>query len=166
VGGIVTRVKRMKIKSGPNAGKVMARFVLEDLKGGVNVAVFADALRKFDAQLVEDAAVVVGGTVRERGGEVELTLERLTPLEKASTRLISELRIDLPSDASKGSLLRLRDLLAEHPGDARIVFTMATAGGPPVEIVPLPRFRVDVSPELEQQIERIVGAGRVARVGA
>ncbi len=165
VGGIVTRVKRMKIKSGPNAGKVMARFVLEDLRGGVNVAVFADALKRFDAQLVEDAAVVVGGTVRERGGEVELTLERLTPLDKASTRLISELRIVLPEQTSKGALLRLRDLLAEHPGDAAIVFTMATERGAPIEIVPSRRFRVDFSPELEEQIERIVGAGSVARVG-
>jgi DNA polymerase-3 subunit alpha len=165
VGGIVTRVKRMKIKSGPNAGKVMSRFVLEDLRGGVNVAVFAEAMKRFDAQLVEDAAVIVGGTVRERGGEVELTLERLTPLERASTRLISEVRIVLPEMTSKGTLLRLRDLLAEHPGEAGVVFAMAVDAGSPIEIVPSQRFRVDYSADLEAQIERLVGPGSVARVG-
>ncbi|MEZ5314477.1 MAG: DNA polymerase III subunit alpha [Thermoanaerobaculia bacterium] len=42
VGGIITRISRIKIKSGANAGRVMGRFVLEDLTGGIQATLFAD----------------------------------------------------------------------------------------------------------------------------
>ena len=80
VGGLVTRISRAKIKSGQNAGRVMGRFVLEDLHGALPVTVFADQLQRFDALLVEDAAVIVKGQVRERGAENEMTLEEMTLL--------------------------------------------------------------------------------------
>src|SRR5206468_9468619 len=40
VGGMVTNLKRIKIKSGPNAGRFMGRFVLEDLTGTLPVTLF------------------------------------------------------------------------------------------------------------------------------
>ncbi|MCM2269780.1 MAG: DNA polymerase III subunit alpha, partial [Thermoanaerobaculia bacterium] len=165
VGGLVTRVKRIKIKGGPNAGKAMARFVLEDLHGSLQVAVFVDALKRYDAELVEDAAVVVRGTVRERGGEVEMMLEDLTLLEQAATRLVRELRVDLPADLPRGTLLKLRDLVAEHPGDAHLVLNLRLAHEGDVRIVPERRFRVDYSPELVGEIEALVGRGAVVPVG-
>jgi len=166
VGGLVTRVKRIKIKTGPNAGKVMARFVLEDLHGGVQVAVFVDALRRYDERLVEDAAVIVRGSARERGGEVEILLEELTALDQAATRLIHALRVELTPDLPKSTLVRLRDLIAEHPGNASLVFSLRLEGERGVEISPERRFFVDYSPQLEAEIEALVGPGSVARVGA
>ena len=84
VGGLVTRLKRVKIKSGPNVGRVMGRFVLEDLEGSLNVTLFADKLQKFEPFLVEEAAVLVRGQVRERGSEVEMTAEDVVPLARAA----------------------------------------------------------------------------------
>jgi len=165
IAGLVTRVKRVKIKSGPNAGKVMARFVLEDLHGGVQVAVFVEALRRYDEQLVEDAAVIVKGTGRERGGEVELLLEELTPLDEAATRLVRSLRVALDPDLPKGTLVRLRDLLAEHPGNASLVLSLRLEDERDVEISPERRFWIDYSPELAAAIEALVGVGSVARLG-
>ena len=164
-GGLVTRVKRIKIKSGPNAGKVMARFVLEDLHGSLQVAVFVDALKRYDAQLVEDAAVVVRGVVRERGGEIEMLLEALTPLDQAATRLVRELRVELPPGLPRGTLLKLRDLVAEHPGEASLVLTLRMENEANVRIVPERRFRVDYSPQLVGEIEALVGHGSVVPVG-
>jgi DNA polymerase-3 subunit alpha len=165
VGGLVTRVKRIKIKSGPNAGKVMARFALEDLYGGLQVAVFVEALKRYDAALAEDAAVIVRGSVRERGGEVEMMLEELTPLDEAATRLVRELRVDLPPDLPRGTLLKLRDLVAEHPGDAHLVINLRLDAEGDVRIVPERRFRVDYSPELVGRIEALIGRGAVVPVG-
>ncbi|HLF57249.1 MAG TPA: DNA polymerase III subunit alpha [Thermoanaerobaculia bacterium] len=164
VGGLVTRLKRIKIKSGPNAGKVMARFVLEDLQGAVDVAVFVDALRRFEALLVEDSAVVVRGSVRERGGEVELTLEDVTSLDSAARGLVRELRVSLSPALGKSTLLRLRDLLAEHPGETAIVFGLRLDPETDVQIVPERRFRVAYTPELTAAIEQLVGPGSVAPV--
>jgi DNA polymerase III subunit alpha len=159
VGGLVTRVKRVKIKSGPNAGKVMARFALDDLTGSIGVAVFADALRRYDALLVEDAAVLVRGTVRDRGGEVELTVEEISPLDQEAGRLVRELRIQLPEATDRSTLLRLRDLLAEHPGRAEIVLALDVEEDRRIEVAPAARFRVDYTPELVQAIHEVVGPG-------
>jgi DNA polymerase-3 subunit alpha len=164
VGGLVTRLKRIKIKSGPNAGKVMARFVLEDLQGGVEVAVFADSLRRFESRLVEDAAVLVRGAVRERGGEVEMTLEELVPLDAAARGLVRELRVELRQELDAGRLLRLRDVLAEHPGETAVRIDLWRDPSTRVEILPAARFRVAYTPELTEAIERIVGAGAVLPV--
>ncbi|HEX9800586.1 MAG TPA: DNA polymerase III subunit alpha [Thermoanaerobaculia bacterium] len=164
VGGLVTRVKRIKIKGGPNAGKVMARFVLEDLHGAMQVAVFVDALKRYDALLAEDTAVVVRGNARERGGETELQLEEMTPLDEAATRLVRELRVELGGALPKSTLLRLRDLLAEHPGTASLVFAMRLDGETDVRIVPERRFRVDYSAELVGAIEALVGPGSVVPI--
>ena len=166
VGGLVTRVKRIKIKTGPNAGKVMARFVLEDLDGGLQVAVFVDALKRCDTLLSEDMAVVAKGTLRDRGGEVEMTLDELTQLDRASHALVTELRVTLTPDLPRGTLLRLRDLLAEHPGPAQLVFDLRIDAETGVRIVPERRFRVGYTPELASAIEDLVGTGAVVCRGA
>jgi DNA polymerase-3 subunit alpha len=165
VGGLVTRIKRAKIKSGPNAGKVMGRFVLEDLSGSLNVTLFVDALRKYEALLVEDAALVVRGTVRERGGEHELSAEELIPLERAARRLVTGVRVALPGEASKGLLVQLRDLLADHPGEASVKLVIRAGSGEAVEIEAGERLRVDYTAELAAALERLVGVGNVERLG-
>ena len=165
VGGLVTRVKRVKIKSGPNAGKVMGRFVLEDLTGGLNVTLFVDALRKFDPLLVEDAAVLVRGTVRERGGEVELTAEDVEPLEQAATRLVTGVRVAIGTEMPQRTLLRLRDVIAEHPGDAPVTFLVRLGDERAVEVAPEEKYRVAYSSELVAEIEALLGSGSVERLG-
>ncbi len=165
VGGLVTRVKRVKIKNGANAGKVMARFVLEDLTGGVQATAFAEALRKYDPLLTEDMAVVVKGQVRERGSEVELTVEEMVPLERAARRLITGVRVDLPRALSRKELLALRELLAEYPGDAPVCLTTRLASGADVEVAAETRLRVDYSPELVHAVEGLLGRGSVHRLG-
>jgi DNA polymerase-3 subunit alpha len=162
VGGLVTRVKRVKIKSGANAGKVMARFVLEDRHGGLAVTAFVEALKKYDHLLVEDAAVIARGLIRERGGEVEMMLDELVPLDQARVSLVTELRVALGGELPKRKLLALRDLLAEHPGGATVVFSMRLDDDTSVRIEPEGRFRVDYTPELAAAIENLVGAGTVA----
>lgn len=165
VGGLVARVKRAKIKSGPNAGKVMARFVLEDLTGSLNVTVFADALRKYDPLLIEDAAVIASGVVRERGGELEMTIEEMTPLDRAATRLVTGVRVRLERELPRRALIQLRDLLADHPGDAPVSFAVRLDSGTDIEIAAEPRFRVEYSTELASAIEGVVGRGAVERLG-
>ncbi|KAB2965447.1 MAG: DNA polymerase III subunit alpha [Thermoanaerobaculia bacterium] len=165
IGGLVTRVKRLKIKSGANAGKVMARFVLEDLAGGVNATAFAEALKKYDSLLVEDAAVVVRGAVRERGSEVEISVEEITPLDRAARRLITGVRVELKRELSRREMLELRELLAGHPGDAPVTLATRLPSGVDVEIAAEARFRVEYSSELVGAVESLVGRGSVHRLG-
>ncbi|MEO8276928.1 MAG: OB-fold nucleic acid binding domain-containing protein, partial [Thermoanaerobaculia bacterium] len=164
VGGLVTRISRNKIKSGPNAGRVMARFVIEDLTGSLPVTLFADMLQRYDSMLQEDAAVIVKGQVRERGAEVEMTIEEMTLLARAVERLVSGLRVSLDRELPQTEMLRLRDLLTDHPGDAAVEFEVRL-GEELVLISPLQRFKVNATPALLSRIEGIVGAGKVHRLG-
>lgn len=164
VGGLVTRMKRVKIRSGANAGRVMGRFVLEDLEGSLDVTVFADALQKYEHQLVEEAVVIAKGQVRDRGAETEMTLEELVPLARAAEQLVTGVRVLLDRELSRRELMALRDLLTEHPGSAPVRLAVEVEGRA-VSILPPEQFRIDLSPELLQELERMVGAGRVERLG-
>ena len=104
VGGLITRIRHNRIKSGPNTGRQMARFVLEDLVGTVPVAVFADKLQEYDSLIREEAIVVVKGSARDRGAEVELNLEELVSLEQAEDELVDEFRLDLSTRMSTGKM--------------------------------------------------------------
>jgi len=162
VGGLITRIRQNKIKSGPNAGRMMARFVLEDLAGTVPVAVFADKLQEFGSLIKDELIVVVKGSARDRGAEVELTLEDLFSVEQAEDELVDELRLDLSARLSTSKMLELRDLLMENSGDLPIRMSLLLDGRQ-VTITPEDRFRVRLDDGLIESIERIIGPGTVKK---
>jgi DNA polymerase-3 subunit alpha len=165
VGGLVTRLKRVRIKTGPNAGRLMGRFVLEDLEGGVSVALFADQLQRFNHLLHEEAAVIVKGAVRDRGAERELTAEEITPLDEATRSLLSGLEVTVEGPLATGDVLRLREVLIEHPGEVPVTFCVRV-GEQDVRIAPEKRFRVRADGELSRSIEGILGEGSVRELYA
>src|SRR5207237_7585608 len=68
IGGIVSQIKRSKIKKGPNEGKLMAKFVLDDQYGSVDVVVFSDLYAKYARWLENGVAVLLTATVKDTGG--------------------------------------------------------------------------------------------------
>ncbi len=162
VGGLVTRMRRNKIKSGPNAGRLMGRFVLEDLEGAVPVAVFADQLQKYGDLLKEEAIVLVKGQARDRGSEVELNVEEVVSLEASDDLQVSEIELNLRSGLSTSEMLQLRDLLIEHAGDTPVRMNIAFEEGR-VRISPQKRFKVQFEGGLERSIEAILGRGSVCK---
>ncbi len=68
IGGIVSQIKRSKIKKGPNEGKLMAKFVLDDQYGSVDVVVFSDLYSKYVRWLDNGVAVLLTASVKDTGG--------------------------------------------------------------------------------------------------
>ena len=68
IGGIVSQIKRSKIKKGPNEGKLMAKFVLDDQYGSVDVVVFSDLYAKYVRWLDNGVAVLLTASVKDTGG--------------------------------------------------------------------------------------------------
>src|ERR1051326_5871389 len=68
IGGIISQIKRSKIKKGPNEGKIMAKFVLDDQFGSVDVVVFSDLYAKYAKWLENGVAVLVTASVKDTGG--------------------------------------------------------------------------------------------------
>ena len=105
---------------------------------------------------------MVKGAARDRGAEVELTLEELVSLEKAEDELVDELRLDLSSRMSTGKMLELRDLLVENSGDLPVRMSLRLDGRQ-ITITPEDRFRVRLDDGLIESIERILGPGTVEK---
>lgn len=160
IGGIVTRLRRLKIKSGANTGRLMGRFVLEDLHGSVPAALFADAMQRCAAAVEDGAAVLVKGTLRGRGAEAELAVEEVTPLEQVAHGLISTVELRLRPDLTAGELLRLRDTLVENSGEVPVTLRVEISGFD-VSIRPQERFRVQWAPGLLSALEGLLGRGSV-----
>ncbi len=68
IGGIVSQLKKSKIKKGPNEGKVMAKFILDDQRGSVEVVVFSDLFSKYARWLDNGMAVLLTALVKDTGG--------------------------------------------------------------------------------------------------
>lgn len=121
---------------------------------------FADALARYEGLFQEDRTVLVSGLVRDRGSEIELTVEEMEPLERAAAGLLREVELTLADGLSRREMLRLRDVLIEHRGKTPVSFC-----------VELPRRRLRIEPPanytvrfdeaFQRSVEEVLGAGRV-----
>jgi DNA polymerase III subunit alpha len=68
IGGIVGQLKKSKIKKGPNEGKLMAKFILDDQHGSVEVVVFSDLFQKVARWLENGVPVLLTAAVKDTGG--------------------------------------------------------------------------------------------------
>jgi DNA polymerase-3 subunit alpha len=160
LGGIVASMSRVKIKSGPNAGKFMGRFVLEDLEGSLPVTLFASQLEKFGHLLTDDAVVLVKGQLRERGTDVEITVEEIVPVTNLGPSLAEVQLVLEPSKVSTNAMLRLSDLLKEHPGHVPVMLQLQLPDRT-VWIAPRDTYKVDFGPKLAASIEGLLGHGTI-----
>jgi DNA polymerase-3 subunit alpha len=163
VAGVVARVKRIKIKSGANAGRLRALFSLEDEHGSVSVSLFADTLQKHDHLLQEDSVVLVRGSVRMRT-EVELNAQEIVPLAALELEQVERLDLLIGARAGEADLLRLRDVLAEHAGELPVRLTLCRGDGERICIAPAGRFKVRYAPPLVAAVESILGPKSVVPV--
>ncbi|RPH53409.1 hypothetical protein EHM82_08470, partial [bacterium] len=161
VGGQVGAFNRVKIKSGPNAGKFMGRFVLEDLTGGLPVTLFANQLQQFGHLLADEAVVLVKGQLRDRGSDLELTVEEVTPLDKvARGPALAGVDLTLSPAMSQTKMLELRNLLVENPGDVPVTLELQLPDRT-VRIATKENLKIQFGPRLAASIEGLLGQGSV-----
>jgi DNA polymerase-3 subunit alpha len=160
LGGLVTRVRPTRIKTGKNEGRLMGRFVLEDLTGELPAILFADQYEQFGHLLEDEAVVLVKGVVRERGGDLEMNVDEVVPLKKAARRLLETVDVELDGGLTPGELQRLRDLLVEHAGDTPLRLRVRLPGCR-VALSPRDGFRVRFDPGLVESVEELLGEGSV-----
>ena len=162
LGGLVTKVRPNKIKSGKNEGRMMGRFVLEDLSGTIPAILFADTFDRFGSMLEDEAVVIVKGFVRERGSDKELNVDEMVPLKKASRKLINLVELVVDGGVSTKELMQLRDLLVEHHGDVPLRLRVDLEDRA-VSIQPGAQFKVRLEPGLVERVEEMLGEGALTQ---
>jgi len=90
VGGIIGQMKKSKIKKGPNEGKLMAKFVLDDQFGSVEVVVFSDLYQKVARWLDNGVAVLLTAAVKDTGGLATGRSAALASAEQQALRMEDE----------------------------------------------------------------------------
>ncbi|MEO8380208.1 MAG: DNA polymerase III subunit alpha [Acidobacteriota bacterium] len=90
IGGIVSQMKKSKIKKGPNEGKMMAKFFLDDQAGTVEVVVFSDLYSKYMRWLDNGVAVLVTATVKDTGGQQSGRSASLQSAEQSAQQIDDE----------------------------------------------------------------------------
>ncbi|GAB4140769.1 MAG: DNA polymerase III subunit alpha [Planctomycetota bacterium] len=159
VAGMVDSVQVLTVKSGPNAGKKMARFVLEDLTDRLLVACFARTYASSANRIEQDAIVVVTGKIRDQGESRELQCDTVEPAEEIVRREVAGLVIHLdPARWSPDLLDRILEVVERHKGVQRLHVDVPEADG-------CHRVRTDtgirVSESLLDELADVVGPENV-----
>jgi len=164
VGGLVTRLRKTKIKSGPNEGRSMARFVLEDLDGRLPVILFANQAEQFGHLVEDEAVILVKGQAKQRGSEVELNAEEIQRMPKPSDRPPARMDIRLSPELAFRKLELLKDALIEvSTGGTVPVRLLLELPDRTVRIAPGESFKVPPEVSVVRRIEAITGRRSVIR---
>ncbi|MDH3189563.1 MAG: DNA polymerase III subunit alpha, partial [Acidimicrobiia bacterium] len=122
IGGIVGTITRRWTKN----GDPMVFFQLEGLEGSVEVLTFPKTVKDFGHLIVEDAVLLVNGTVDNRGDDVKFVGRELKELE---IRDDSTLRLRVSAARlTPDTVTKLKRILANHPGSSPVFLHMTNHG--------------------------------------
>ena len=114
-GGVISGLSRKWTKK----GELMATFTLEDLRARVEVMVFPRPMQEHGHKLAEDTVVSMTARVDKREETLKLVATDLDVVEGLGGA--APVRIKLPvTSVDEARLEKLKDLLAEHPGEAEV----------------------------------------------
>ena len=120
VAGVVTAFQRKYTKR----GDLMATFVLEDLAASIEVMVFPKTMLTYGELLASDAIVTIRGRVDGRDDTPKLMAMEITrPELHVDSGPPVRLRVKAAALTDE-RVQRLRELLAENPGDSPVLLTL------------------------------------------
>jgi len=124
--GMISSVRVLQIKQGRNAGQKMARFLLEDLCGQVQVTCFSRTFAKAKDRIVEDAIVFLTGRIDANSDEKAVLLDQIEPATEVVRREVAGLVLHLQGSlATETQLDRIADVCDRHRGQQHLHLDIA-----------------------------------------
>ncbi len=156
VGGVVHTLKLKNNKKGDR----YVTFNLEDKSGTIEVLVWPEAYRKYEALIASDEPLCIGGMLEVSEERCQIIADEVGALATVRQQAVRELRLRLDEAALTAErAAALARMLEEHPGNCTASIEVLAEGY--VASVRLPRYRVAVSDRLVDAVEQLFG-GRVA----
>jgi DNA polymerase-3 subunit alpha len=154
VGGLVAGITRRWTRN----GDPMIFFQLEDMEGSVEVVAFPRTVHDYGHVVVEDAVVIVAGSLDHRGDEVKVMARELKELEArddSTVRLKASATTLTPEMVS-----RLKAILSNHPGSAPVYLNMTSDQG--VKVLKLSdAHRVEPRTALFAELKELLGPSAI-----
>ncbi len=147
-------------------GDRFALFRLEDQFGSVKIVCWPEQYSRFKDLIQSDLATLIKGRleISDEGGATIIAQEILQ-LESARAKAAKSVIIKLTENSvTQKNLETFKDLVAACPGNIAVFFELTTTDGLVVRIRPKESFRIDVTPDLAEKIERIADSWRVELV--
>ncbi|MEZ4367079.1 MAG: hypothetical protein R2939_12465 [Kofleriaceae bacterium] len=158
LGGVVSQYREMLTKKGDK----MARFVLEDTEGSLEVICFPKTFEKVRHVLVSDEPILVSGKVQNEGSAEEpqwkMLLDNAQQLSELRSAKTTRVDITINADTvTPEQIASLRAVLEATKGSCTAVVKLRI-GGRSETVVPLGAdYAVAASDELLARLERLFG---------
>lgn len=154
IAGLITQVKKMTTKS---KGEPWARITLEDLTGEITILAFPRVYASLGPEKIKTGLVaLISGRLSDRDLESESVPEMiLETIEDFDFAWRKKQVLKITARAAileEESLMKLRDMLADHPGPCPVFLEAGGKGG----ILELEQ-RVDIAPNLIKSLEALLG---------
>jgi DNA polymerase III subunit alpha len=155
LGGIIVDLATKTTKKGDR----FALFRLEDQYGAVKVVCWPEQFNRYKSLLQSDEIVLVRGRLElsdDGGAGATIVVQEIHQLERARSSAARAIVIKMPerSVTAKG-LAALGDLLSKHQGSAAVLLQVETDDGMTIRLRPQQFLRLNVSPELTAEIEKM-----------
>jgi DNA polymerase-3 subunit alpha len=156
LGGIVTGFRTTVIKNGPNEGRKMAFFRIEDFSGSASCVVFSKAYAEHAPRLENDRVVFVEGDVDASRDEPTLRVNRVVPIDDAAHTFAKGVLVRL-SDAGPKTLDALKAALQASPGPLPVALEVRPDSGARVVLRAGPSWCVAPAPDLATRLAAVPG---------
>jgi DNA polymerase-3 subunit alpha len=158
VGGMMTSTARRKTRK----GETMATFVLEDLRGGVEVVVFPELYGRSQALFMEEGPVLVTGRVEADESRLRILASDLAALADAQKRRTGSISIRVPVAGLTDEVLeRLRGILEGNRGGCPVFLELSRPGTFALTVKAGDAFAAAPSPGMVASVEALLGPGSV-----
>jgi len=152
-------VHSLKLKNNKK-GDRYATFTLEDKDGVVEVIVWPEAYRQYEATIHADVPVCLSGTLDVDEDRCQVIANEVVPLESVATNEVRQVHIQVPADvATKEDMVALKGVLQQHLGNCQ-TFLHLMRPDYTETVIALPQD-LSVSPTRAMliAIERLFGSG-------
>jgi DNA polymerase-3 subunit alpha len=162
-GGLVTDIQKILTRG----GEPMLFVKLEDLTGSIEAVVFPSILKQKPAVWQIDHILLVDGRLSEKDGMLKLLVNEAwefdpaappAPFPTTPRDAAKRFAIVVPANAPRETFSQLKEVLAQHPGETRVILTIH--GDQPRTIVT--HFRIRHTPELVGSVTALLGENAVS----
>ncbi|MFT5522377.1 MAG: DNA polymerase-3 subunit alpha, partial [Pirellulaceae bacterium] len=161
LGGMLASIKMAHTKNPkPGAPSKYANFDLEDVDGTIRCILWPDGFETMGHLIESEAILVARGAIDRRGGdEANLIVNELIPLDELDSRYTNGLviRVDQVKHA-EDTLRKVREIVRGYPGNCELRLLLLLEDETRVTLRS-DRMKVDVSAELRNRIDDLLGPG-------
>jgi DNA polymerase-3 subunit alpha len=167
MGGLVSKIRPMTTKQGPNAGSRWAILTIEDLVGTLEVVLYANEFQQFADIIKPDSVLFFEGTVDKKREEPSFKAKEVYTLAGVQKKKTREILVQTSSmKLDEATLGAIQKILAEHKGSTPVKLELSD-----LTVKPAVRVQVQLGSGLNiqnlgvQALKNLFGETQVLSMG-